>query len=191
MAHTRDTRKGSTGAERIDPGWRVFQAVALLTALSWLGSYVLMYDPGSGFRGVLAGGQGLLEAWGNIVFDLSPILSVFIIALAVVPERLSYLTRGNDWTSAVTRVVLFALPVLWMVNVFVGPRAVMIDKLISQPLNPSGMIPFFGGVFLHVVLQHWFQAIAAITLALVPETFATLTESPTPAGVQCAVVECE
>jgi hypothetical protein len=191
MAHATDLEEGGTGSEDISPGWRVFQVVALLTALSWLGSYILMYDPGSGSRGVLSGGQGLMEAWGNVVFDLSPILSVFIIALAVFPERLEYLTRGNDWTSIATRVVLFALPVLWMVNVFIGPRSVMIDKLISQPLNPSGMIPYFGGVFLHVVFQHWFQAIAAITLALVPEKFATLTESATPAGVQCAVVECE
>jgi hypothetical protein len=191
MAHATDSQEGGTGAAGIGLGWRVFQVVALLTALSWLGSYVLMYDPGSGIRSVLAGGTGLMEAWGNIVLDLSPILSIFIIALAVFPERLSYLTRGNDWTSIATRVLLFALPVLWMVNVFIGPRSVMIDKLISQPLNQSGMIPFFGGVFLHVVFQHWFQAIAALTLALVPEKFATLTESTAPAGVQCAVVECE
>jgi hypothetical protein len=50
------------------------------------------------------------------------------------------------------------------------------------------MIPFAGGVFLHVVFQHWFQAIAAIAVALVPQQFDTLTESPTPAGVQCALV---
>ena len=107
------------------------------------------------------------------------------------PERLSFLTRGDDWTSTATRAILFALPVLWMVNVFIGPRSVMIDKLIAQPMNPSKMIPFYGGVFLHVVMQHWFQSLAAIVLALVPERFATLTESPTPAGVQCAIVDCE
>lgn len=191
MAHTTDIRTGGTGTQNIGSGWRVFQVVALLTALSWLGSYFLIYNPFSGIESVLSGGAGFMEAWGDIVFDLSPILSVIIIALAVFPERLAFLTRGDDWTSAVMRVILFTLPVLWMVNVFIGPRSVMIDKLISQPLNQSGMIPLFGGVFLHVVFQHWFQAIATLTLALVPEKFTTLTESTTPAGVQCAIVECE
>lgn len=46
-------------------------------------------------------------------------------------------------------------------------------------------------MFLHVVFQHWFQGLVAVTIALVPEQFATLTESPTPAGIQCAVVQCE
>jgi hypothetical protein len=46
-------------------------------------------------------------------------------------------------------------------------------------------------VFLHVVFQHWFQAIAALGFALVPQQFGTLTGSQTPAGVQCALVNCE
>lgn len=169
----------------------MFQVIALLTALSWLASYLLFTTPGAWIGPLLAGELGLMEAWGDIVFDLSPIVSIVVIGLAVFPERLSFLTERDDWTSTATRVILFALPVLWMVNVFIGPRSVMIDKLISQPLNPSGMIPFYGGVFLHVVMQHWFQSLAAIVLALVPAQFATLTESPTPAGIQCAVVECE
>jgi hypothetical protein len=32
---------------------------------------------------------------------------------------------------------------------------------------------------------------SAIALALVPNAFATITESSTPAGIQCAVVQCE
>ncbi|WP_433628478.1 hypothetical protein [Halomicrococcus sp. NG-SE-24] len=104
------------------------------------------------------------------------------------PERLSFLTTGEGWSTTVARAVLFVLPALWMVNVFVGTP--MVDKLITVPLQSSRMVPTFSGVFLHVVFQHWFQSIAAIVLALTPQQFSTLTESPTPAGVQCAVVDC-
>lgn len=190
MAQAHETTGGRTGTGTIGTGWRVFQVVALLTALSWLASYFLFTTPGAWINPLLSGEIGFLEAWGSIVFDLSPILSIVIIGLAVFPERLSFLTSGDDWKTTATRVILVVLPALWMINVFIGPRSVMIDKLIATPLDPSGMIPFFGGVFLHVVFQHWFQSVAAIVLALVPEQFSTLTESPTPAGVQCAVVDC-
>lgn len=190
MAQAHETTGGRTGTETIGTGWRVFQVVALLTALSWLASYLLFTTPGTWIGPLVAGEIGFLEAWGSIVFDLSPIISIVIIGLAVFPERLSFLTRGDDWKPTAMRALLFVLPALWMINVFIGPRSIMIDKLIATPLNPSKMVPFFGGVFLHVVLQHWFQSVAAIVLALVPDRFSTLTESPTPAGVQCAVVDC-
>lgn len=190
MAHASETQ-GTAGRTGISTGWRIFQVVALLTALSWLASYLMFTTPGSWISPLLAGELGIMEAWGSIVFDLSPILSIVIIGLAVFPERLSFLTRGDGWSSTATRVLIFVLPALWIVNVFIGPRSVMIDKLIAGPLAPSKMVPFYGGVFAHVVLQHWFQSFAAIALALVPEQFSTLTESPTPAGVQCAVVECD
>lgn len=191
MAHSTDTQTGGTGTAGISTGWRVFQVIALLTALGWLASYLLYTTPGAWINPLLSGELGLMDAWGSIVFDLSPIISFVIIGLAVFPERLRFLTRGTDWTTTLTRIVIFALPALWIVNVFIGPRSIMIDKLISQPMNPSKVVPFTGGVFLHVVFQHWFQAFAAIALALVPEKFATLTESATPAGVQCAIVDCD
>lgn len=190
MAHATETHD-STGRAGISTGWRIFQVVALLTALSWLASYLLFTTPGAWVSPLLSGEMRLMEAWGSIVFDLSPILSIVIIGLAVFPERLSFLTRGDGWSSTATRVLIFVLPALWIVNVFIGPRSVMIDKLIASPLDASKMVPFYGGVFAHVVFQHWFQSFAALALALVPEQFSTLTESPTPAGVQCAVVDCE
>lgn len=185
MAQAHEAPSTGTDAGHISTGWRVFQVVALLTALSWLMSYALFVTP-FGWVGPMFGGE--LPAWGDVVFDLSPIVSIFVIALAVFPERLSFLTEGSGWTTTVARAVLLILPALWMVNVFVGTP--MVDKLITVPLQPSRMIPTFGGVFLHVVFQHWFQSIAAIVLALAPQQFSTLTESPTPAGVQCAVVDC-
>lgn len=164
-------------ANRIGLGWRLFQIVALISAVSWLFSYLLFGDP-----------LGRLEpAWGSIVWVLSPIISIFIIGIAVAPERLSFLQQ-SDAKGIAARSVLLLVAGLWMVNVFVGTP--MVDKLFAEPLAASRVIPAFGGVFLHVVFQHWFQALAAITLALVPEQFSTITDSPTPAGVQCAVVEC-
>lgn len=167
--------------------WRAFQILGLLVALSWLASFFAYSGPYAWVPGLFA---GEIPSYGTVVFDLSPVLSVVLITLAVAPDRLRFI-EGSDWRGYVARALLFVLPVLWMLNVFVGTRSVMIDKLIATPLAESGMIPLFGGVFLHVVFQHWFQAISAIAFALVPEKFGALTESSTPAGVQCAVVNCE
>lgn len=186
MAQAHETSGGRTSSGNISTAWRVFQIVALLTAISWLVSYALFVSP-FGWVGGLFSGE--LPAYGDVVFDLSPIVSIFIIALAVFPERLSFLTNGNGIGTGVTRAVLFVLPLLWMINVMFGGSP-MVDKLITVPLDASRMIPLPGGVFLHVVMQHWFQSIAAIALALAPQQFSTLTESSTPAGVQCAVVDC-
>lgn len=181
MAQAHQTRETGGEPNRIGTGWRVFQVLALLTALSWLASYVLFASP---FQWLAA---GEVPGWGTFVFDFSPIVSLILILMAVAPERLRFI-EGDDWTAYLGRAVVFVVPALWMVNVFVGTP--MVDKLITVPLDASRMIPFFGGVFLHVVFQHWFQAIGAIAFALVPDQFATLTESPTPAGIQCAVVDC-
>jgi hypothetical protein len=187
MAQAHETRTTGGEPNTIGTGWRIFQVLALLTALSWLGSFLLFSEPYGWVAGLFA---GELPEWGTLVFDLSPIVSIILILLAVAPGQLRFM-EGDDWKAYLVRAVVLVLPALWMLNVFVGPRQVMIDKLIATPLDPSNMIPLWGGVFLHVVMQHWFQSIAAIAFALVPEQFDTLVESPTPAGVQCAVVECE
>jgi len=185
MAQANDTRTtGGTGG--IGTGWRIFQGLALLSALGWLASYILFVDPFQWVGPLLASGE--LPAYGSVVFDISPIVSVLVILLAVSPGSLRFMT-GSDWKAYLVRALVFVIPFLWMINVFMGTP--MVNKLITQPLAASGNVPFFAGVFLHVVFQHWFQAIAAIAFALVPEQFATLTESPTSAGVQCAVVQCE
>lgn len=161
----------------IGPGWRVFQAVALVVAVSWLVSYFVVSTP------------SLPEMeWGAVVGFLSPIISLYIIGIAVAPERMSFMQESN-WKGWVGRGLLGVLSVLWMINVFIGTP--MVDKLFTVPLQPSGNVPFFAGVFFHVVFQHWFQTLAGLAIALVPKQFAALTESPTPAGVQCAVVDCE
>lgn len=185
MAQAHDTADVSGESYDINIGWRIFQLMALLSALAWLVSYALFVDPFT-WVGPLLGGT--LPAYGTVVFDISPIVSVIVILLAVAPDRLRFI-EGDDWKAYVVRMVVFVIPALWMVNVFTGTP--MVNKLITQPLAPSKMIPLYAGVFLHVVFQHWFQAIAAIGLALVPDQFETLTESPTPAGIQCAVVQCE
>lgn len=163
--------------QSIGPGWRVFQAVALVVAVSWLFSYFVIFGP------------SVPELqWGDIVGFLSPIISLYIIGIAVVPEKMSFMQERN-WKGWAGRGLLGVLSVLWMINVFIGTP--MVNKLFTIPLEPSGSLPIFAGVFLHVVFQHWFQTLAGLAMALIPQQFATLTESPTPAGVQCAVVQCE
>lgn len=172
----------------ISAGWRVFQVLGLLSALSWLVSYFAIYAPTGAFQWVDPLFAGQLPAWGDVVFDVSPLVSVLVILLAIWPSALGFM-QGDDWTAYLARIVAFVVPAAWMLNVFVGSP--MVNKLVTQPLEPSKMIPLFAGVFLHVVFQHWFQAIAAIAFSLVPDQFETLTASETPAGVQCAVVRCE
>jgi hypothetical protein len=185
MASAHDSSDVAEVSDDISIGWRAFQALGLLSALSWLASYALFVTP---FKWVGPMLGGTMPAWGDVVFDLSPIVSVIVVLLAVAPEYLEF-AEGRSAVAYALRAVVLVLPALWMLNVFVGTP--MVDKLITQPLAASRMIPTFAGVFLHVVFQHWFQAIAALGFALVPTQFGTLTESPTPAGIQCAVVRCE
>lgn len=178
----RGDRSGGVGL-----GWRVFQVLALGSALAWLYSYFAIYAPGGAFTWVGPLFDGQLPAYGDVVFDISPVVSVLVVLLALWPSSLRAL-QGRSKQAYALRAIAFIIPALWMVNVFVGTP--MVDKLIGQPLNESRMVPVYGGVFLHVVLQHWFQSIAAIAFTLVPEQFDTLTASETPAGLQCAVVDC-
>lgn len=191
MAEATDTADTGTGMARgpssIGAGWRAFQVLGLLAALSWLVSYFAIYAPGGAFTWVGPLAEGTLPAWGDVVFDISPIVSVLVILLAIWPSALQFM-QGSNWTAYLARAIAFLVPAAWMLNVFVGSP--MVDKLITQPMEPSKMVPLFAGVFVHVVFQHWFQAIAAIAFSLVPDQFATLTASETPAGLQCAVVEC-
>jgi len=167
----------SSQSQSIGPGWRVFQLVALVVAVSWL------------YSKFVVSGVGIPDAqWGAIVSFLSPIISLYIIGIALVPEKMSFMQESN-WKGYLGRGLLGVLSVLWMVNVFIGTP--MVNKLFTIPFSASGAIPFAGGVFLHVVFQHWFQTLAGLAMALVPKQFGTLTESPAPAGVQCAVVDCE
>lgn len=178
MAEAQAQGTGTASSGGISSAWRVFQAVGLLVALSWLGSWLLV-------EGYARVGEG----YGGLVFALSPLVSLVIIAMAVSPGSFAFLNDG-DWKAWTARIVLFVIPFLWMYNVMFGGSP-MVDKLFDIPLQQSKALPIYAGVFLHVVFQHWFQGLVAITIALVPEQFAALTESPTPAGLQCAVVDCE
>lgn len=185
MATETSTTERGTASQGIGIGWRVFQVVALVVALSWIVSYLNM----GGYAFFLQeGGPPGIPLLGDYIFLLSPIVSIVAIVLAVKPELLGIISERSPRGMAVRAVVLL-LPLLWMINVFIGWT--MVDKLITDPLGASKAVPVFGGVFFHVVFQHWFQSLAALVLALVPDQFESLTESPTPAGLQCAVVDCE
>lgn len=192
MAEAHEIPGAGTGTGQepgtISTGWRVFQVLGLVSALSWLVSYALFTAPSGAFSWLSPLFAGEIPAWGTVVFDVSPVVSILVISLALWPNGLQFM-QGDDWTAYAARAIALVVPALWMVNVFVGTP--MVDKLITQPLAASRNVPIFAGVFLHVVFQHWFQAIAAIAFSLVPDQFETLTASETPAGIQCAVVDCE
>lgn len=174
---TTDTRT------RIGPGWRLFQLLGLVAALSYLAGW-LYAGPSRYLEGIGSGVQG---TWGGVVGMLSPVVAVVMIVLALAPERLSFLAERRPAARLALAAVL-VLAVAWMVNaIFFSP---MYDKFFTVPGDPARVLPISGGVFLHMVLQHWFQSIAVITLALSPERYASLLRSPEPAGLQCAVVRC-
>ena len=187
MAHARETQDGTGG---IGTGWRLFQVMILAIATSWLLSYALFRDPVALLSTARSADATLLERWGALVLACSPVMSLIIVLLAVAPDRLAFL-QGDGWRAAAARALLLAVAGLWTLNVFIqfltGPS--MLDKLLAEPMAPALVAPVTGGVFFHVVFQHWLQALAAIVLALAPEKFSALTESPVPAGVQWTVLD--
>lgn len=169
----------------ISTGWRAFQAVALISAVSWLLSYILFVQPFAWVGPLFA--NGVVPKWGNVIFDISPLLSVVIILMAVAPRTLAFMD-DDDWLGIIARSLLAFYAAAWMINVLIATP--MVGMLFEQPLAASKMVPVFGGVFFHVVIQHWFQAVAGFVFAVASDPFEVLTEAPTPSGVQCAVVDC-
>lgn len=168
---------------RIGPGWRLFQFVGVVAALSYLFGWFYA-GPNRYLDGL---GGGVQSTWGSVVGLLSPIVAIVMIVLALAPERMSFLTERRPGARLALAAIL-VLAAAWMVNaIFFSP---MYDKFLTTPGDPAKVLPISGGVFLHMVLQHWFQSIAVIVLALSPERYASLLRSPVPAGLQCAVVRC-
>lgn len=185
MAQPR-TRDAIHAPAAVGVGWRTFQLLGFLTAISWLVSYALFLDGYTALFAVFGTGNPLWMA-GGIAYFLSPVISLVLIAIAVWPGALSVL-NGEDAKAVAARSVLFVIPVLWMVVVFVGGSAMMYEML-HDPLGPTMALPVAGGAFFHVVFQHWFQGLTSIALALAPEQFRTLTDSDRPAGTGAVVRE--
>lgn len=184
QAHSRETGHDTRPA---GIGWRAFQLLGLLTALSWIVSYTVFLN---GFEalGTVFAGTSPLWTVGGIAYFLSPAISVVLIGISVWPRALAVLDRGG-WTAMVARSLLFAIPVLWLGTTFVGAPS-MLTGMLNAPLGHSTALPIFGGAFVHTVFQHWFQGFAAIALALAPGRFEVLTDAERPAGIQCSFLQC-
>lgn len=169
-------------------GWRAFQIVGLVTALTWLVSYVVFLNGYEAFQTIF-GLSNPLYILGGIGYGLSPIMSLALVVIAFWPGALGRLTR-SDLPALVARAVLLVVPTLWLGAVFLGDSS-MITAMVNAPLGRSSALGIVGGNVIHVVFQHWFQGSVAIALALVPSRFGTLTLAERPAGIQCAVVGCE
>lgn len=171
------------GRERqIGPTWRAFQIIGFIAAVTYLVGW-LMGDP----TRYLTGNATAVETLTGMVSFLSPIVALIMIGLAVSPESFKPLTQRKDLASYTVLGIILVLTVAWLVNGWFTP---MYEKLVTIPLDPSMVAPVPGGVFFHMVFQHWFMSFATIALVLYPDGFTTITESETPAGFQCAVVEC-
>jgi uncharacterized membrane protein YhdT len=177
-----DTVGGGEGP--VGLGWRVFQLLALLAGVSYVIGWVVA-GPASYLDGVIDA-PGALSSYTSLISLLSPLVSVAVILLAVDPHRLNLLTRKGP-AARVAAILLLVVTVGWLVNGLFTP---MYTKFITTPFAPAQVLPIPGGVALHMVLQHWFQSFAVLALALMPYRFRALVDSPSPAGIQCAVVRC-
>lgn len=184
QAHSRETGPDGSLA---GIGWRTFQLLGLLTALSWIVSYAMFLD-GYEALAVVFQPNSVVGAVASLAYFLSPLISLVLVAIAVWPRALSALD-GTSRVALAARSLLVLVPVIWLGTVFIGAPA-MITGMFVDPLGHSMALPVFGGQFVHVLFQHWFQGLAAIALGLVPGRFGTLTHAARPAGLQCSVVEC-
>lgn len=167
--------------EGVGLGWRIFQLVGLVAGLSylvgWLGGNPMRY---------IEGMESPLTVWTGTIALLSPLVAIALILLAIDPHAIGFLRKRTP-AARVGQALFVILTVGWMVNALLW--APMYTKFFTTPMAPAGVLPIPGGVFLHMVLQHWFQSIAVLALALAPQRFTALTDSP-QARVECAVVKC-
>lgn len=168
---------------RIGPTWRAFQVIGFIAAVTYIIGWAVN-DPSR----YLVGNATLLQSATGVVAFLSPIVALIMIGLAVSPESFRPLTQHDTVLAKVTLGAVLVLTALWLVNGLVFTP--MYTKFVTTPLNPSMVVPIPGGVALHMIFQHWFMSFSVIALVLNPDGFKTITESETPAGLQCAVVEC-
>lgn len=183
QAQTQETLQGPAS---IGPLWRIFQLLAMLTAVSWLISYAFYLN---GYTALVQifGIDSVFWFVGGVAYFLSPIISFVLIGMAVKPETFRFLNRG-DAKARIARALLLLIPLCWLGTVFVGAPS-MINPMLKDPLSHSTALPVTGGAFFHAVFQHWFQGFAAMVLALAPSRFARITESDRPAGTGAVVRE--
>lgn len=177
--------EGSGRIESISPAWRVFQLAVFVVALSYL---VGWYIGGpTRFLDKAASG-GLVQTWAGLILFASPLISVLLIVLAIWPNTLAALSEKKTVGAKVLLGIIFLFTLAWLVNALLYTP--MYSKLLENPMGQAKVLPIPGGLTLHMVFQHWFQSAAVLVFALVPEKFSTLTQSESPAGLQCAIVDC-
>lgn len=181
----RPSRRAPDERGRIHPGWRIFQIIGLLAAVSYIIGWATT-NPGSRLDAMRADVSSL-DAWTGLVTFLSPIVGLAMIVLALEPRAFRFMTERSR-AGRIAGVLLLLLTAGWFLNALLNTP--MYDKLLNTPMSQSKVLPITGGVFLHMVFQHWFMSAAVFVLALAPSVFAPLIRSPRPAGLQCAVISC-
>ena len=175
-----------TPAQQISAAWRLFQVAAFVVALTYIGGWA--FAGPTRFLDKAAAG-GIVQTYSGLVLFASPLISVVLLVLAIWPDTLSSLSeKENRWAKALLALI-FLFTASWLINAYVYTP--MYTKLVTNPIGPAKALPIPGGVVLHMVFQHWFQSAAILIFAVWPEKFATLTQSSQPAGIQCAIVNCQ
>ena len=185
MAQAHETERRETGSE-ISLGWRTVQVAVLVVALSYIAGWII--GGPTRFLDKAASG-GIVQTYAGLVLFASPLISVLLLTLAVWPHALADLAAKENFWAKVGLALIFLLTAAWLVNAYLYTP--MYTKLMTDPLGAAKVLPIPGGVALHMIFQHWFQSAAVIVFAVWPEKFTTLTHSSQPAGVQCAVVDCQ
>lgn len=158
-----EVRESTPG--RRSAGWLLFQIVAVVAGLSWFGTLAYRY--------MILGPLGSSQ---EIVWALTPVLAVTAVILGIFPRVLTPLS-ATGWRSrwGLFRLAILGIAVAWIVIVAQGP---MLTRLLVAPFAPAKVMPVLGGVFFHVVIQHWFLSVSAVVLALFPSRFESLWRVP-------------
>jgi len=148
----------------------LLRALFLFVGVSWIYS-VAHIDMTRGFLG----GSELFV----VARHLSLAISMALMVLAVRPSLLRPLLGPKSGATLGFSVLLLVAAGLWQWSLVDGP---MLDKFFDNPMGHakgSGLL-FSGGVFFHVVFQHWMQAAMGVLLAIYPQGFRALIAPELP-----------
>lgn len=148
----------------------VVRVLFLVVGASWIYS-VIRIDLRLGFLG----GSELFV----VARHLSLAISMALIVLAVRPSLLRPLLGPKSGAMLGFSALLLVAAILWQWSLVSGP---MLDKFLDNPMGQAkgAGLAFSGGLFFHLVFQHWIQAAMGVLLAMYPRGFRALIAPELP-----------
>lgn len=147
------------------------RALFLVVGVSWIYS-VIRLDIRFGFLG----GSDLFM----VARHLALVISLTLMVMAVRPSLLRPLLGPKSGATLAFSVLLLVAAGLWQWSLVDGP---MMGKFLDNPFTGqakgAGLL-FSGGVFFHIVIQHWLISAVGVLLAVYPQGFRALIAPEVP-----------